>query len=98
MNTQNISTYTSNDIEALPLGTRLLRRKEVELKTGKSRSAIYVEIQNGTFPAPVFIGVNSVAWVEAEIDQWIAERIANRDARLGEAARGIHQKGANGRT
>lgn len=67
MNTQNISTYTSNDIEALPLGTRLLRRKEVELKTGKSRSAICADIQEGTFPAPIRIGKFSVAWIEAEL-------------------------------
>ena len=61
------------------LGAVLLRRREVELKTGKSRAAIYAAIREGTFPAPVQIGVNSVAWLEAEVDTWIAERMATRN-------------------
>lgn len=28
----------------------------------------------GSFPAPVQLGPNSVAWVRAEIDQWRASR------------------------
>lgn len=66
--------------EAFKLGHRLLRRPEVELKTGKSRAAIYEPIRAGTFPAPVPIGSNSVAWLEAEVDQWIAARIDERQA------------------
>lgn len=62
----------------LQLGNRLLRRKEVELKTGKSRASIYADIRAGVFPAPVSIGISSVAWLEAEVDQWIVERLAER--------------------
>ncbi|ANF56352.1 helix-turn-helix transcriptional regulator [Halotalea alkalilenta] len=69
-------------VDALKLGNRLLRRQEVELKTGKSRSAIYAEMRKGTFPAPVPIGENSVAWLEVEIDRWIAERVAARNQAL----------------
>lgn len=69
-------------VDVLKLGNRLLRRREVELKTGKSRSAIYDGIHKGTFPAPVPIGENSVAWLEAEIDRWIAERVAARNQTL----------------
>ncbi|MCY1276082.1 Prophage CP4-57 regulatory protein (AlpA) [compost metagenome] len=65
--------------QSIPLGNRLLRRREVELKTGKSRAAIYAAIREGTFPAPVPIGVNSVAWLEAEVDTWIAARLAARN-------------------
>jgi len=65
-------------IERITLGNRLLRRREVELKTGKSRAAIYADIRAGTFPEPVPIGRSSVAWLEAEIDQWIADRLAER--------------------
>jgi predicted DNA-binding transcriptional regulator AlpA len=33
----------------------------------------------GLFPRPVKIG-NKNAWIESEIDAWIAERIQERDA------------------
>ena len=66
-------------LQSIPVGNRLLRRREVELKTGKSRAAIYAAIREGTLPEPVQIGVNSVAWLEAEVDTWIAERMATRN-------------------
>lgn len=76
---------------AVALGNRLLRRREVEQKTGKSRAAIYADIRAGTFPEPVPIGINSVAWLEAEIDQWIADRLAERNAvRAGRGTRSAH--------
>ena len=56
----------------------LLRRKEVEAKTGLPRSAIYEMIQEGKFPAQVKLGIGRcVAWVESDIDQWIQDRIDN---------------------
>lgn len=58
---------------------RMLRRKEVEAITGRSRSAIYEGMAAGTFPKPVKIGARAVAWPESVIRQWIAER-------MGEAA------------
>ncbi|WP_082925992.1 helix-turn-helix transcriptional regulator [Halomonas sp. G11] len=61
-------------------GNRLLRRKEVESRTGKSRSAIYEGIRKGTFPAPVPIGGKSVAWLEEEVESWIANCVAARTA------------------
>ena len=59
--------------------TTLLRLPEVESATGKKRSAIYAEIQAGTFPRPVKIGTRASAWVAAEVQSWIASRIAERD-------------------
>lgn len=66
-------------VKRLELGNRLLRRRDVEQKTGKSRAAIYADIRTGTFPEPIPIGTNSVAWLEAEIDQWIADRLEERN-------------------
>lgn len=43
--------------------------------TGRSRSAIYAAIKAGTFPAPVKIGVRSVAWTAASIADWQKSRI-----------------------
>ncbi|PAV27545.1 transcriptional regulator [Tamilnaduibacter salinus] len=54
---------------------RLLRRKEVESLTGRSRSSIYDDMQAGTFPKPIKIGPRAVAWPESVIREWIAERM-----------------------
>ena len=58
----------------------LLRLPQVKARPGLSRSEIYRRIVNGEFPAQVKIGVRASAWSSAEIDHWVAERIAERDA------------------
>jgi prophage regulatory protein len=63
-----------------PLPT-IIRRKTVEARTGLSRSTIYDRVAEGTFPAPVNLGARAVGWVEAEVSQWLFERIeASRKA------------------
>jgi prophage regulatory protein len=59
----------------------LLRLREVCRRTGKSRSSVYREIAAGSFPAPVPLGERASAWVEHEVAEWIASRIAARDAK-----------------
>jgi len=54
---------------------RLIRLSEVLQKTGLSRSRLYAD---DTFPKRVKLGARGVAWVESEIDDWIAARIAGR--------------------
>ncbi len=59
----------------------IIRRKQVQAKTGLGRSTIYARMKAGTFPQAVSLGANSVGWVEAEIDAWIAQCIhASRSA------------------
>ena len=60
--------------------SRLIRRREVENRTGLARSSIYDLIRAGRFPAPVRLTESTVAWVEQEVDDFIAERIAARSA------------------
>lgn len=55
----------------------LIRRKEVERQTSLSRSRIYALMQEGLFPSSVSLGSMSVAWVESEIQEWIAARLAD---------------------
>ncbi|WP_174492926.1 helix-turn-helix transcriptional regulator [Acinetobacter sp. Marseille-Q1623] len=55
---------------------RLIRRKEVQEKTGFGASSIYAEMAKGNFPKAIQISERRVAWLESEIDAWIAERIA----------------------
>lgn len=58
----------------------ILRRKEVEARTGLSRSTIYKRIADGTFPAPIPLGAKSVGWVSGEIDDFLTNCIAQRDS------------------
>ncbi|HQT86368.1 AlpA family phage regulatory protein [Acidiphilium rubrum] len=37
-------------------------------------------VRAGEFPAPVNLGGQTIAWVEAEVDAWAAERAASRPA------------------
>lgn len=59
-----------------PTPPALIRRKLVEARTGLARSTIYERLKSGDFPKPVALGSRSVGWVESEIDEWIAARIA----------------------
>lgn len=54
---------------------RIRRLPHVKARTGLSRSAIYLKISRGQFPAPISLGDRAVGWVEEEIDKWIEERI-----------------------
>lgn len=54
---------------------RLIRRKEVQAKTGLGASSIYAEMAKGKFPKPIHISERRVAWIESDIDGWIVERI-----------------------
>lgn len=54
---------------------RFLRLPEVMARTGLSRSTIYVRLEQGRFPRPVSLGSRAVGWVEAEVDEWMRERI-----------------------
>lgn len=59
----------------------LERLPQVKARTGLSRSEIYRRIAAGDFPQPVKIGLRSTAFNAAEVDRWIADRIAARDAK-----------------
>ena len=66
--------------QADPSKTKLIRFPEVIERTSKSRAAIYAAMNRGRFPKTVKLGRKSVAFLEHEIDAWIAEHIAQRDA------------------
>jgi len=57
---------------------RILRRPEVETKTGLGTSALYKRVKDGLFPAPIRLGsgARSVGWVEADVNAWIEEQIS----------------------
>ena len=53
---------------------RILRRPDVELRTGLSRSAIYALMAKRQFPAAFPLTAKAVGWLESSIETWIAER------------------------
>lgn len=61
-----------------------IRLPEVQRRTGYCKAWIYRLIEAGQFPKQVKIGSRSVAFVESEIDEWIANKIA--ESRSGEVA------------
>lgn len=62
----------------------ILRRKQVEARTGLSRSGIYARMRfnpkrpgdyDPTFPRSVPLGNRAVGWIESEVEGWIADQI-----------------------
>jgi prophage regulatory protein len=55
----------------------ILRRKQVESRTGLSRSSIYAMMAKDEFPKAVSLGGGrAVGWIENQIDQWLESLIA----------------------
>jgi prophage regulatory protein len=59
---------------------RIIRLPEVEHKTGYRHTTIYAMMAEDRFPRSVPLGRKARGWVESEVDDWIRERIAARDA------------------
>lgn len=64
---------------------RILRRKQVEARTGLSRSTIYAKMRRNpkrpadydpSFPTPISLGGGkAVGWIEGEIHAWLTAQI-----------------------
>jgi prophage regulatory protein len=70
--------------EFIEFSKNLLRIKQVQQRTGLSKSYIYQLCSQDQFPKSIQIvaGGSSVAWVESEILEWIDSRIKERDERV----------------
>ena len=55
---------------------RFLKLKEVMNITGIARSTIYFWMKQRLFPTPIKLGERSIGWLEADIESWMDERIA----------------------
>lgn len=54
---------------------KFLRKDKVCEITGLPVSSVYRLMSDGDFPRPVKLSANRVAWIEAEVQAWIKERI-----------------------
>ena len=59
---------------------RILRRKALIPKVGYSAATIDRLEAAGLFPRRLKLGANSVGWLESEVEAWIKQRVAKRDA------------------
>ncbi len=55
---------------------RILRRPEVEARTGLSRSTIYELMTKGEFPKQVRLAARAVGWTDSSINEWLESRQA----------------------
>ena len=58
---------------------QLLRIADVQTRTGLSRASVWRLVRDASFPAPVRIGRRAVAWLDTEIDSWIADCVKARN-------------------
>ena len=69
---------------------RFIRLPEVLSRTGYGRTSIYRKMEDGSFPRCVKLGgpledhtafdSRAIAWIEDEVEQWMATRIEERDS------------------
>lgn len=65
-------------------GVSLLLVKQVFGPKGRTKipkSTGYEMIKNGEFPAPIRLTPRLTAFLESEVDAWLAERVARRTLR-----------------
>jgi prophage regulatory protein len=61
--------------EKHPTALTIIKRKQVEHRTGLSRSTIYQKIAEGTFPKAIRLSAHAVGWLSHEIDEWIERQV-----------------------
>jgi len=61
-----------------PARSTMLRLPAVTKMTGLPRSTVYDLIAAGSFPRQVKLSERCSAWVEAEVQEWLAAKIAAR--------------------
>lgn len=61
-----------------PTERHIMRREEVERKTGFKRAHIYNLMKEGKFPLAKRIGLRAVGWDSVEIERWVADRLGQQ--------------------
>ena len=62
----------------------LLTRREVERRTGLSRSTLYRKMREGTFPVPLKVSERAVRWRDSDIRAYVdsAPALVWRDGKM----------------
>ena len=62
--------------------TKILLKRQVLDRVPYSGTHIYRLVKRGLFPNQVRIGANRVGWLESEVEEWLASKIATRNSTL----------------
>ena len=68
------------------MSKRILRLPTVKELTGLSRSTIYRQISEGSFPQAIPLGGRAVGWIEEEIAGWVDKKIATARGLVAESS------------
>ncbi|MBU0939679.1 MAG: AlpA family transcriptional regulator [Gammaproteobacteria bacterium] len=71
-------SFSTADAPNPQVERHIMRREEVERKTGFKRAHIYNLMKEGKFPKAKRIGLRAVGWDSLEIEQWITERLVQQ--------------------
>ena len=55
--------------------TRLMRMGDVQSAVSLSKTELYRRMDNGTFPKPVRLGPQRIAFLEKDVENWILAQI-----------------------
>ena len=69
-----------------PENIRALRIKQVCAATGLSRSTVYDLEAAGQFPKRLKLSKRCSAWIESEVQEFLAHRMASRETQAGSHA------------
>lgn len=64
----------------------LVHLEPVTRWAGYSTPGLYKAMERGTFPRPLKLGANRIAWLRADLARWLAGRVAVRTAAADAAA------------
>ena len=74
----------------------LLHIRVVGDRVGLSRASVYERMRSDpTFPRPIYLGPKTVRFFSRDVDRWIEEQVAKRDA---QSAAELEARSAKGRT
>ena len=55
-------------------GEIILSKKETSRTVNKSSTTLWRDVNAGTFPAPIQVGIGRVGWLKSEVQEWIKNR------------------------
>jgi len=60
--------------------SEFIRLPQVLYLTGLGKTSIYKLMNNNAFPIPASFGAKRIAWKRSDIQNWIKQRIKERDS------------------
>ena len=70
---------------------QFLRVRKVTEMVGFSKTTLYARVRDGTFPKPIVLGPQTVAFLESDVLDWMQSQIAQSESpRATRRARAIH--------